>query len=853
LKRIFTKISFIILITIVFFACNSTKRVANKKLLLTKTEIVVDGKIISNEDITGYLTQTPNSKLLNIPFSLYFYNWAKQNPDSSFKAKYSNNPKKFNNLSKLLSSKQVYRLGESFWYKGIHNFLKTSGEEPVVIDESKTIKSLNKLKSHYFNQGYFNVEGNSKIDSIGRKKGEVSYNLKLNNPYFINDIISKISSSVMDSMYNLTKDASFVKKGQQYKSSNFEEERNRLTTYFRNNGVYNFQQNYVNYEIDTIDTKNKANINLVITDFNYREGDSTFTKPFEVYKISEVNIYTDTPSSRNKVKIEDSITYNNFNLYSKDKLKFKPKAITDAVFINKGGVYSDLKNNLTSRSLSNLKVFNFPTIQYIKDESIGDNSLIANIYLTPTNKYSFGYSFDLTHSNIQEFGIAGNTSLTIRNIFRGAETLEFALRGNIGSSSYSSNPNNTFFNLSEYGSDVKFNFPRIFFPFKTERIISKTMIPSTQISLGYFKQQNIGLDKENLSAILTYNWTPKRLQAIRFDLLNVQYIKNINTSNYFNIYRSSYNALNNTASNYNLANVAPSFLDANNNLLIDLGTNGFLNAILNQNPTIIATPEDYKIIKSINERKNRLTENNLIVATSLNFSKTTKTNIVDNEFYIFRTKIETAGNFLSLLEKRSNPSVNNSGNSTFFDVEYSQFVKTEFELIKHWDFKNSKVLATRTFVGLAIPYGNSSNIPFSRSYFAGGSNDNRAWTPYGLGPGSSGSLNDFNEANLKIAFSTEYRFKMFGKFRGALFADLGNIWNVLDDIEDPKQTFTGLNSLKDIALGTGFGLRYDFGFVLSRIDLGFKTYDPSYAYGNRWFNDYNFKNSVINIGINYPF
>jgi outer membrane protein assembly factor BamA len=142
---------------------------------------------------------------------------------------------------------------------------------------------------------------------------------------------------------------------------------------------------------------------------------------------------------------------------------------------------------------------------------------------------------------------------------------------------------------------------------------------------------------------------------------------------------------------------------------------------------------------------------------------------------------------------------------------------------------------------------------FSKSFFAGGANDNRAWTAYRLGPGSSESSNEFNEANLKLALSVEQRFNIFGSLNGAVFVDAGNIWNVLDDVTDDNATFSGFNSLKDIAVGSGFGLRYDFSFFVFRFDVGFKTYDPSYQDQNRWFNDYNFGNAVYNIGINYPF
>src|SRR5690606_18750817 len=112
------------------------------------------------------------------------------------------------------------------------------------------------------------------------------------------------------------------------------------------------------------------------------------------------------------------------------------------------------------------------------------------------------------------------------------------------------NPNNTFFNVSEYGGDMKLTFPRIFAPFETEKIIPKNMIPSTSLNLGYAKQRNIGLDKENFTSSLAYIWNPKRFHNVRFDLFNIQYVKNLNPQNYFQVYGSSYNALNEIAQEY---------------------------------------------------------------------------------------------------------------------------------------------------------------------------------------------------------------------------------------------------------------------------------------------------------------
>ena len=138
------------------------------------------------------------------------------------------------------------------------------------------------------------------------------------------------------------------------------------------------------------------------------------------------------------------------------------------------------------------------TIEY-KIDPKDSKALVANIYLKPRDKFSFGYSADFIHSNIQDFGISGNTSLGIRNVFNGAETFQIGFRGNVGASKDLANPNNNFFNISEIGVDAKLSFPRLFFPFNLDKIIEKSMIPSTVISVGYAKQTNIGLDKQNFT------------------------------------------------------------------------------------------------------------------------------------------------------------------------------------------------------------------------------------------------------------------------------------------------------------------------------------------------------------------
>jgi hypothetical protein len=683
------------------------------------------------------------------------------------------------------------------------------------------------------------------------KTAFVNYNIKPGKQYILDSIKTQIDSEHLVPFYNTLVPSSKIKNGQPYSSEGLENERDRITQLFRNNGIYHFQSNNITFSIDTLKTNHKANVKMYIKDRYVTSGDTSVSTPYRIYKIGRINVFTEDYLDKNNSKVIDSASYKNIHFYSYGKLRYRPKALADAIFLNKDDLYSDQNRNLTTRLLSNLKVFNYPNIQFVESkDSLNPNNLTANIFLKPRDKYSFEPSFNIIRSNIQDFGFTYSASFGIRNVFKGAEVLELSGRGNLGSSKDIADYDNRLFNLAEYGADLKLSVPRFLSPIGTRKWIPKYMIPSTMFSIGFSKQENIGLDKQNLLATIGYKWDPNKEVNARFDLLNIQYVRNVNSSNYFNVYRSSYNRLNEIAQIYNTEST---FFDENNNLKIEEGTSGFINNVLSGNTVIQNTDATFLEVSRIEERRLRLTENNLISASSFQIVQNTQKDVYDNSFYILKGKFESAGATLSMLSNLDSKNKGITQGRTFYDVEYSQYGKVELEFIKHWELSRKRAIATRLFSGIAVPYNNSKNIPFSRSYFGGGANDNRAWQPYRLGPGRSGSLNDFNEANFKLAFNIEYRFNIYQKFKGALFIDGGNIWNVFDDIKDQTYTFNGISSLEDIAIGSGFGLRYDLSFFVLRMDVGFKNYNPAKKYSERWKNEYNFSSSVINIGINYPF
>ena len=851
LKDLLKKIFFICLVVYICSSCNAVKRVADSDHLLVENSFIVNGKSNTSEALSKLSFQNKNTTIFGFPLRLHIYNLARPNKDSIFEAWLSKRPKRKQRLINKFSKKQLNQIKKSSL--GLNGWLKKTGEAPSILDSLRIKKTKLNLERYYFSKGWFDIKIDYTVDTLGNKRATLSYNIETGQPYNIRNISKEIKTPILDTLYEKVKTESAIIKEKQFDIVNFKEERNRLTSHFRNSGVYHFSQDYVSFENDTINTNHNVDVKINIPNRVIRTQDSTTREPFKIYRIKEVNIFTDASfKNRSNSTPKKTATFNNFNFYNYNTLKYRPKAITNSVLINQGDLYSDLDKTRTYSYLSQLNAFKYPNIEYV--ENVLDTTLTANIYLNPRKKYGLSFDVNVSQSNIQKIGFSFSTGLVIRNIFRGAETLEISALGAIGASKDGAKSEDQFFDINELGADIKLNIPRLFFAFNTEKIIPKYMSPTTQLSTGFTSQKNIGLDKRTLNGRLSYNWFPKKTTNNTLDLLNLQYVRNLNPGNYFNVYQNSFNRLEtiaidsySTPTEYIISNP-----DGSSSLDISRADD-FIETVSSDANFLVSNPSEYQTVRNIRERKNRLIQNNFILASNFTLTKDSRENNFDSDFSIFRLKLELAGNLLNGAADLLDLKKNENGEFEVNDVAFSQYAKTEIDYIKLWNLGRSNVLALRSFVGIALPIGNSKTIPFSKSFFAGGANDNRAWTAYNLGPGRSDNNNEFNEANLKIAFSLEHRYNLFGNLNGAFFVDAGNIWNVLDDVENPKATFDSFDSLKDIAVGAGIGLRYDFGFFILRLDTGFKAYNPTYSINNRWLKDFNFSNAVYNFGINYPF
>ena len=835
------KIFFYSLLILFISGCSSVKRVKDSDYLLTQNTIVINDKKSNNTDLIELLVQKPNSKTLGLPLSLYFYNLGDNNKPKKASDWGTLKPKTYNFIKNVFSEKQSISFANSMIR--LNNWFLKNGQAPITIDDKKIKKTINNLTAYHKNRGYFRVEVSSNKKLLNTKKGEIDYIINTGRPTYIDSIRTKIKSPVLDSLYQSKKAMSYLKTGDQFIESNFIKEAKRITSLFRNNGIYHFTENDLGYyNIDTASTNNyKTNIDLVIFDKKrvLKSNGDYILKPYKIQKIRKVTVYTDYSFSKKDTPNLDSVNYKGITFLAHKKIKYNPKLLSESIFVKPNDVYADSLRNLTRKHLKSLRNFKVINIKYEPVDSL-NNQLDVSILLTPLDKFSLDLETELTHSNIRDLGVSAKFSIVNRNIFKGAEIFKLSFLSSFFNASQDANKEEQFFNSWEIGADMSLEIPRFVAPFGINKLVPKRMSPKTIFSLGTSIQQNIGLDRETVTALISYKWQYNAKKTIQLDIFNTQYVRNLRIGNYFDIYNSEYVKLNSIAKEF--------FNDPNYNLERRQETVTFMRTVFNDLDFLANNPDSYRNNLNILDRYNIITSDFLIPTIAYSFTYNNQSDFRDNNFSFFKIRVANSGNIGGLLSNKRN----NNNRKTIFNIQLAQYFKTDIEYKKFWEIDDTSVIGFRSFVGAIIPYDNSA-IPFTKSYFAGGSNDIRAWQTYDLGPGNRNSGLEYNIGSLKFLTSAEYRFDLFGSLKGALFVDAGNIWDITNSIfAEEEAKFNGVNSFKEIAVGSGFGLRYDFSFLVFRLDLGFKMHEP-YLETNKWFRNYNFSNAVYNIGINYPF
>lgn len=833
------------------YSCNAAKKVPEGEFLLTKNNFKYEDGRIYSSDIPNYAGQKPNKKFLYAaPLSLWIYNLANPKYDSIL-TEYMTYPREMRNQNLrdslfVKSGHPEYKGNSLFWDRVLHNL----GKPPVILDQGKTQKSAENIRKFLVYRGYWDAKVRFKqnLDSSA-KKAQVDYLITHKDPTFINGYYYNIPDKNIKAIFEEDLEKSTVKSGEILDQTKMEQEIKRISDKMKERGYYKF--NASNQEIyftaDTLTSRKQVPVTMDI------HKDSADT-PYKLTTIGNVKVHILEKMADTLELEKDSLRGITFHKLD-DQYRTRP--LWRQIILAPKEVYNQRNLDLTKRNI--IATNNFSILSYReKLRPQNDSILDVSYYLAPLPKYELKFGGDINYSQILNLAVAPSVDLTTRNIFGGAENLSTSVSGIFGSVRSPKNEDKRLL-AYEISAQVALSFPRLLLPFNYWRLIPKKYSPTSSINLGASVQNNIGLGRINFNGSLNYYANVNDVTTHRLTLFNTQLSLTQNKERYYDFFVGEKKVVEDVHNLYFAAHPdvkaqadakALSFDEVSAMIVHDPSFQSTLDA---------SSVNTYNAFQQSLINKDRQTQDVLISSFIYNFiyNEIGKKQY-RNPFY-FNGKIEVAGNVLGLVSKKSNveESLASGSARTIFKIPYSQFIKFDFDVRKYFTFFDDKhTLALRQFVGIGIPYGNSSNMPFVRSYFNGGSNDIRAWRAFsGLGPADSQldeKVRSYIMDNVKLTTNIEYRVPFTKMFEGAAFVDAGNIWSLKDNGFGDQFKFGKF--IKQMGVGGGLGLRINVAYITVRVDAAYKLYDPNQPDGQKWrFSKIQPLKPVLNLAFGYPF
>lgn len=790
-----------------------------------------------------------------MPLSLWLYNAANPKYDTLLN-EYMTYPNELRDQklrdSLFIKYNMKSSVGKSLFFDRLYH---SWGSAPVILDQTKTGKGAESIEKRLTYRGYWDAEVKFKHDlDSAAKKAAVTYFITHKDPTYIKEYYYNITDPKVKNIYQQKLHESLVRQGQILDQTVLEKEVTRINDLMRDYGYYKFNSlgDEIYFVADSLKSRKQVPLTLEI------HKDSLDT-PYKMATIGNIDVaIVDEMNDYPKNTTKDSLRGIRFH---KVNNQYKDRAIWRAITVGSKQVYDQKKLDLTKRNILSMNNF---SILKARDSlrhgggTIPNDSIVDVMYiLKPLPKYELKVGTDINYSQVLNLGISPSVDLTTRNIFGGAENLSTSLSGTFGSIRSTKDISKRVL-AYELSAQASLNFPRLLLPFDYYKLLPKRYSPTSSIVLGASVQNNIGLGRVNFNTGLNYLATVNDKVSHRLTIFNTQLSLTKNKDAYYDYFVNDNEIRKEIFDNYFVfrPDIAQQF--SSGQLTIDQVSQRITDDLDYQQGLDQAGIDRYTAFIGTLVNKDRQTQDVLISSLIYNFvyNEIGKKDY-PNAFY-FNGKVELAGNIFSIFnQKRNDGGIVTSPERTIFGIPYAQFVKFDFDVRKYFKFsKNTLVL--RQFVGVGIPYGNSSNMPVIRSYFNGGSNDIRAWVAFGgLGPADSQvdeRVRTYMTDNLKLTTNIEFRVPFNDMYEGALFTDIGNTWSLKNYNDGYGDEFKFNKFLSQVGVGSGFGLRVNVAYITLRLDLAYKMYDPNKPEGDRWRLKYfqPFK-PTLNIAFGYPF
>ncbi|MEM1121221.1 MAG: BamA/TamA family outer membrane protein [Bacteroidota bacterium] len=780
---------------LLLFSCNTTKYLQEDEAFLEKNEI----KFVSAKKVKK--RKKLAADLLSI---------VKQKPNTKFL---------------MINRRWFYYKSKKKQREKERKARRIIAELPSIYNEALATETAKSMEFLLAQKGYYNAEVTFET-KIKRKQAEVTYLVQPKALFTVDTIRFISKDTAIQQILNQISSATLFQAGVSVSNQLYEEEKQRIRTHLRNVGYRNFYANYFDQLATQTDSSKTKQLALSLEVFPI--DDSTF---HQTYEIGEVYVYPNYNPQQNLSTLKDTLIDGfHFRIPTNKTMEVRPDVISDRIFLKKGMVYSQKNYDRTIRNLGELGIFKFANI----DEKVSTDSTALidfTIFLPVNQRRSVGGNIEYKNTSFSTLssdnlhGIETSLSYQDKNALGGSELFNANFRFGI---QFGRTGDENLINTFDISPQFDLNIPKFRDVFGFVRLMN---------GIGIFRDQfyqNL-LENANTRLSLGVNWSQRRgfWGYFSTDLSLGYEIQTSPNRRYFvkqlglNIFR-------------------PTVEGAGAEIFAE---NPFLERTFNRDQLFTGLLIRDFGFSFAGQNPNKNSSWRLFLNTEVSGFEAMTINWLSN---------------ISNTEERENLQL--------LGLDFAQFGRLDIDGRYYKYFRPTRSLALRLNTGIAFPFGTSNDVPYVKQFFAGGPNSIRAWRVRELGPGSYRDPSTFpsytenqtpfyQTGDFKFIFSAEYRFlffKLYGfDWEGALFLDGGNIWTLR---EDPDRPGSGLTTRfwRQIALGTGAGLRIDFDYFLLRLDLGYKLRNPyPNPQGDYWagqeFRELGFRGINYNLGVGYAF
>jgi len=823
---------FFLVTALLMGSCARLRNVPKGQAFLRRNELEVHDKpdeyTFSDDDLLAIAKPEPNRRILWFRFNhtVYLLVNKRKLAEGEAKMKVKCEVKNERRAKKRKPPKEC-KTWRMFW-------AYTVGEPTILVDSARIERSSEQISIHLQKRGFFNakVEPEFQYNKSG-DKCKVIYNVYPEKPFIIDSIRYAIDDSEMNASFPQVQRQLVLDTGMVFNIDKLNEERDIITHFYNNRGYYDFNREYISY--DVVKTPGSHRIVLVMRIQNPRElvagsKDTYIAVPHKKYYIGKIYLDSNFDLSNPNKLHNDTLAFEGLNIFDDSTATVSKYLLSCIQGYNQDELYQKNKIDKTYKRYSQLGVFRSTTIMLVpRKDSLNPNVNRLDTYIRATPEKRQGFSIDPHITNrAGNMGIYANPGYLNKNLFHGAERLEARMIIGMEASQTlvqttdadgSGQIKRSFgLNTFEIGPEITLRLPRLW-PLGCD-FTSRSSDPQTAITALFNYQKRPDYERTLSQFRYAYSFieNPDKVTRINIDLIEFSIIS-IDKSPAFQAFLDRLN---------------DSFLanSYQNHLILSFAT-----------PTLTWNTQKAKY-----QRK----------------------------YFYSRTQLGGAGNLLNGIMQMTSAPRDELGSYELTGIRYAQYYRGEQDFRYYLNVNQKNAFVWRAYGGIGVPRKNLSTLPFEKSFFSGGSNGMRAWQARTLGPGSSRdtlAVQTFNNiGEIKLEGNFEYRFKMTQMLNWALFVDAGNIWLLNPDPIRPGADFSAKRFASEIAISGGLGLRLDFDIFLVRFDFGLKLKDPAKVPGERWIGQPKDEyltylrrfdsditrvplasNVVFNLGIGFPF